>query len=342
MSVGVTNGGVNAAIWVVLLLQAQTGDTVRRSDPLRTAYQDAVDACQEAERLLATKPEAVIEKLAPLFAESLDKNRFTLVEQRLFIEAKSQEFTPSEFYPYHLRGKARLLVARKKQNEEARQLLIDAAADLQTSVTRGALRSKEPLAEVKKELWDNLRVALEPATWKPGGAGIGPALIAAAPLPKEAMDWVAAAIDRVDKQMRELRSKPGEPDSKRPAAKLAAEWCQAMAAFGGATEAAALKTGALAVAIRDSRGNFRLKIGVSPWARVIRLERQGEEIPLADRDTPLLIPRELEIGDYTVELDHPSGKKTARIPGKSLEPGRTYVLWGDMSGNQFDVAELSK
>ena len=81
---------------------------------------------------------------------------------------------------------------------------------------------------------------------------------------------------------------------------------------------------------------------MAPWATVERLEREGEVIALADRDTPLLVPQELEIDDYSVQLANPKGRKTARISAKSLEPGRTYVLWGDMGEGKFDVAELSK
>jgi hypothetical protein len=65
-------------------------------------------------------------------------------------------------------------------------------------------------------------------------------------------------------------------------------------------------------------------------------------IELADRDTPLVVPQDLEIDEYTVELVHPNGRKKATIRAKSLQPGRTYVLWGDMKGDEFQVSELPR
>ncbi|RPH38572.1 MAG: hypothetical protein EHM91_13700 [Planctomycetota bacterium] len=132
---------------ILLLYGGQADDTVPRADPNRTFYKDAAETCRDVERILVATPDAALEKLAPLFAESIDKGRFKLIERRIFIEEKSQESKPYDFYPYHLRGRARLLAARKRKDEEARRLLIDAVTDLQSSTARGAVQSKEPLAE---------------------------------------------------------------------------------------------------------------------------------------------------------------------------------------------------
>jgi hypothetical protein len=338
-------------ILLILAFQAaQADDTVHRSDVNRSAYQEAVDACREAEKLLGSAPEAALEKLAPVFLDGLDKGRFTLVERKIFIEKKAQELTAYDFYPYNFRGRARLLVARSRKDEEARRFLLGAAADLQTSLGKGAKDSQKPLAEAHQELWNNVRSALTYEGWKPGRLALvdqSLALLAATDL-KEWATWVAAEIGRVELKLRDLRKEAGDLDSKRPAARQAAEWCDAVfAALRGipavqAVSVAASRAGALAASIRDSRGHFRLKIGVNPWATVSRLQREGEEIALTDRDTPLLVPQELEIDDYSVELTHPNGRKVARISAKSLEPGRTYVLWGDMNGDRFEVSELPK
>ncbi|HZE97348.1 MAG TPA: hypothetical protein VE981_10000 [Planctomycetota bacterium] len=357
-------------VLVLAACAAQAEDTVPRRHPNRSAYQEAVDACRDAEKLA---PEAALDKLAPIFADGIEKGRFALVEQRITIEAKSQEFNPHDFYPYHLRGRARLQVARKFKDEEARRYLLDAAGDLQASLTRtkahlhnllpegqGELRasltrvsgrSAELLTETQRELWENVRAALTYDGWKPGQAALADkslTLLAGTELSKDAVEWTAGEIGRVDARLRALRKEPGDPDSRRPEARRAAEWCDTVtAALRGipAFQSAlgdAGKAGSLAVSIRDSRGTFRLKIGVSPWATVRRLERGGEEIPLTDRDTPLLIPQELEIDDYSLELVHPNGRKNAHISANSLQPGRTYVLWGDMNGDKFEVSELPK
>jgi hypothetical protein len=343
--------GVNGLPALILMLVSQETDTVKRLDSNRSAYQDAVDACRDAERMMESSPEAVIERLRSTFADSIDRGKLTFIERRIFIEAKAQEQIPHEFYPFHLRGKARLLVARTRKDEDARKLLLEAAGDLQNSVIRGAARSKDLLGEARKELWENLRGALGYEAWKPGRAALADqafALLATTDLATEADRWTAAEALRIETLLRELRRQPGDPDTKRAPARLALGWCEAVGAAVkalpafAAAGAAAQKTGVLATAIRDSRGFFRLKIGVSPYATVTRLERDGEEIPLSDRDTPLLVAQDLEIDDYQVELSHPNGRKNANVFAKDLEAGRTYVLWGNMNSGEFKVSALPK
>jgi len=84
---------------------------------------------------------------------------------------------------------------------------------------------------------------------------------------------------------------------------------------------------------------FALRIAVHPYARVVRVVREGKPVELAERDTPVLYPG-LEIGDYDVVLSHPaSGEKSIRLPGGSLRSGKTYVLWGRMADPTLQVAE---
>lgn len=336
---------------ILLLFAAvvlQTDDTVRRSDPNRSFYLEAVDACKEAEKLLASSPEVALEKLATVF-DGIAAGRFMLIEQRIFIEVKAQEALPHDFFPYHLRGRAKLLAARKHKDEEARRLLIDAATDLQASVGRKADRSKEPLADAQNELWDNVRAALRYEGWTAERSSLSEpalALLGASDLSKQAGDWIVGEAGKVEAVLLDLRKKVADFDARRRIAGHAATWCEKIAASVKpvptfqASQAAVTRTLALAAAIRDSRGTFRLKIAVSPYAKVEKLERPGEVVDLADRDTPLVIPRDLEIDTYTVELVHPKGRKKAFIPANSLQPGRTYVLWGDMNGDEFKVELL--
>jgi hypothetical protein len=128
---------------LLLLLLVQADVIIARADPDRPAYKDAAEACKEVERILAASPETALEKLAPVFADGIEK-RFKHLERRIFLEEKAQELKPYDFYPFHLRGRARLLAARKKKDEEARRLLIDAVADLQNSLARGATQSRSP------------------------------------------------------------------------------------------------------------------------------------------------------------------------------------------------------
>jgi hypothetical protein len=337
-------------IYALLILALTQGDTIDRLDPNKGAYQAAVDACAEVEKLLEAKPEAALEKLVPVFKD-IDKGIVKLVEQQINIAIRPQERTEYAFYPYHLRGRARLLAAGKRPEDEARRLLIDAVADLRTSVARKADRSTKFLASAEQELWDNVRTALAYDGGKAGAASLAEALalIAESPHASKASEWLAAEIGKVDVRVRGLRKTIPDLEARRAPASRAADWCDGVAsslkglpAFKDPAAAIAA-TRALAVSIRDSRGTFRLKIGVVPWAKVEHLKRADEEIALDDRDTPLFIPHELEIDSYTVELVHPTkGRKNYRIEANSLLPGRTYVLWGDMAGDKFQVTELPK
>jgi hypothetical protein len=214
-------------------------------------------------------------------------------------------------------------------------------------VARGAAQSKEPLAEAQKELWENARAALSYDGWTAGRSSLADqalATLAGSDLSREASAWALKEIGRVEARLREVRKEPIESETRKSESRLAVGWCGAVAAAFKdiPVSTAATKVGALAASIRDSRGRFRLKIAVNPWATVTRLERDGEVIELADRDTPLVVPQELEIDDYRIELTSPKGRKNAVITAKHLEPGKTYVLWGDMSGDRFPLAELPK
>jgi hypothetical protein len=201
------------------------------------------------------------------------------------------------------------------------------------------------LASAHKELWENARAALTYEGWKPEGMRLVDQALALIG-DKEASDWLAGEAGRVESHLLGLRKTVSDLEARRAPAGQAADWCERVAAsIKGATAfkpaaAAIEKARTLAASIHDSKGTFRLKIGVSPYAKVERLERPGEAIALADRDTPLLVPQELEIDTWTIELVHPKGRKNHTLPANSLEPGRTYVLWGDMTGGELKVELL--
>jgi hypothetical protein len=67
-----------------------------------------------------------------------------------------------------------------------------------------------------------------------------------------------------------------------------------------------------------------------PFGEVKSLKRAGQQVPLKDRETPLVIP-DLEIDDYEIELG--SGSKpsfTLAIPAKRLRDGVTTTIVGDL------------
>jgi hypothetical protein len=156
-------------------------------------------------------------------------------------------------------------------------------------------------------------------------------------------DWITGQTGKAEAQVRQIR---GTLDEKRMAASRAVAWCDMIATAVKGIESlkkpleSAAKTRAAAVMIADAKGRFTLKIVVGPFAEVTRLARNGQEIPLTQRTTPLVI-RELEIGDFEVELSHSRfGKKMERIPASRFKDGKTYLLSGKMEVAGLRVTEL--
>ncbi|MBV8880228.1 MAG: serine/threonine protein kinase [Planctomycetaceae bacterium] len=87
-------------------------------------------------------------------------------------------------------------------------------------------------------------------------------------------------------------------------------------------------------------GTFTLKIAVHPYARIVSLSREGSAVALEQTSTPLLIPG-LQVGAYELELSHPEfGTRRVSIPPEKGRPGKTVVVWGQMSKDPLTVTEL--
>src|SRR6185436_5806752 len=128
----------------------------------------------------------------------------TKFEQRITMETKPQEYQDYEFFPYSLRGRAQLLAARKRKDDEARSFLIGAVTDLRTSVGLKADVSKDPLASAQQELWDNVHAALTYDGWKAGAPLLAEAMarIADSGHSAKVSEWLGAELGAVDTQIR--------------------------------------------------------------------------------------------------------------------------------------------
>jgi hypothetical protein len=92
--------------------------------------------------------------------------------------------------------------------------------------------------------------------------------------------------------------------------------------------------------VADYRGAFTLRFAVGPYAEVTQLRRDGKDVALKKRHTPLLVGS-LEIGDYDGELSHPDlGKKRFQFKADRLREGRNYELKGLMRDGRFELVEL--
>lgn len=145
------------------------------------------------------------------------------------------------------------------------------------------------------------------------------------------------AVDFVRTQIQEAVSASQTLGKDRDRAARLIAWCDMMTAAAQGVDR--LKTlvdslvpaKASAARVADYKGTFALKVLVGPFAQITRLSRDGKDIQLAKRFTPVTLA-DLEIGEYDLELEHPQlGKKLIKIGAKDLKDGRTYQISGLMS-----------
>jgi hypothetical protein len=321
-----------------LLLGLQE-EVIQRSDPARSQYQEAVELCKAAEELLERDPEAAATKLTEL----LDRfGQLPKIERRLRIKVFADDAgAPHAFFPYQLRGRARLAAAKDPDRIEA------AVRDFERSVERGAASSKPLLQSARAAWWASLRPQLAR-----DGAGAGASDKARGLLRdlaqdggettlKDALSWYSDELRVVEERIVKLRR--GEAADRRQAAQDGA-WCRSSERVLENLAAAKDLLARIRVAtvaageIAGFRGSFRLKISAAPWAEVRRFAREGKEIPLPVRETPLMVAAELELGDYEIELAHPKlGSRTKRLAAKELEEGKTYLLSADLEAGTITL-----
>ncbi len=353
-------------ILVLLLALGQDKPLIiERLNPQKEAYDRAARACEQALKLIDTDPEGALQKLNEVHEklDPPDKPGLKDHERVLRFEVQSGDYSaPVPFYPYQYRGRTRIrLAALAKGVEEKRRLLVEAAADLQKSVDKGVESSGPLLAGAKAELaklppspppaptpaelaaawskeWGALRPRIAAGSFKPGEA----ALVETAGKLLKRMASEASTRDQVEVAAwiaQEVEGAKGRVKSlPREEAKRAVAWCETLStAMAGIDALKAPREGlarvrADAARIAEYRGSFTLKIGPSPYAEDVRILREGKEISLTQRATPL-VAVDLEVGDFTIELAHPdSGKRTVTIPASSLREGKAYVLSGRMKG----------
>jgi serine/threonine protein kinase len=157
-------------------------------------------------------------------------------------------------------------------------------------------------------------------------------------LSREAADWLRKEIELAENALELWTSRPRSEWSKlRDPASRGLGWCDAAnAAIKGYEGEFAVLAGRLGELRRGSeriarwRGEFTLRIAVVPFGELTSLKRAGHDIPLKDRETPLVVP-ELEIGDYEMDLTADSLPPLHFvIPGGRLREGVTSTLVGDL------------
>jgi serine/threonine protein kinase len=211
------------------------------------------------------------------------------------------------------------------------------------------LQRKEKEAREQKWIsdWLALRPKLAFERWTAADAALG---ASAADLLKrmEADANVRDVVDAtewVEGQTRSVLQQAQGLGKDRALALKVVGWCDALGpALKGserlgfaADQAGAARTAAAKVAA--FRGSVTLRLLVGPWAEVVRVTREGKDVALAAKATPLVVPN-VEIGDLEVELSHPQhGRKVEKIPAAKLKDGKTYVLSGRMQDPALRLEE---
>jgi hypothetical protein len=360
--------GILVLVWLV-----QEKVYIDRLDKEKPAYMDAIQLYEQAAAVAESSPPKALKLLGELH-EKLDspgrpglKNYERLLS--IEIEANTRETHP--FLPYQLRGLVRMKMAEQAASpEEKRKWWTEAAADLKKSVERGTTSSKDFLEIALRELsklpppappnpektrpqieaewakgWSRLAEELGPDRFRSEDGALaeraGSLLrrMATEAAPKDADQakaWLAKEVEKLQLRL---------PGLSRDEAKGALGWSSALSrALEGielpdATRESLRRLHAEAAKRAEFRGSFSLKIGPSPFAEGIRLFREGAEIPLRDRGTPLVLT-DLEIGDYTLEMSNPkTGPRSWSIHAQDLKAGRTFVLSGPMKEGKFTLAE---
>jgi serine/threonine protein kinase len=198
--------------------------------------------------------------------------------------------------------------------------------------------------EAKEAAWlddwlNKVKPGIAFSSWRPGDAAL-------ADLAKQEFRKMAGdaskiealnAVDFVRTQVQEAVSSSASLGKDRDRATRLIAWCDMITAASQGVDR--LKTvveslqpaRANAARVADYKGTFALKVVIGPYAQITRISRDGKEIQLEKRFTPVTLV-DLEIGDYDLELSHPQlGKKQIKIGAKDLKDGRAYLISGLIS-----------
>ena len=157
-------------------------------------------------------------------------------------------------------------------------------------------------------------------------------------LSREASDWLRKEIELAENALELWSSLPRSEWSKlrEPASRTLAWSDAAQAAIKGRGGDFAGLAGRLGDLRRGSerlvrwRGEFTLRVAVVPFGELTSLKRSGQDLPLKDHETPLVIP-ELEIGDYELVLKSGSQPPVQFvISADRLREGVMSTLVGDL------------
>ncbi|HXX92866.1 MAG TPA: serine/threonine-protein kinase, partial [Planctomycetota bacterium] len=231
---------------------------------------------------------------------------------------------------------------REKADADRQARLEKEAADRQKKLDEEAAAKKAQ--EAKEAAWlddwlNKIKPGIAFSVWKPGDAAL-------ADLTKQAFKKMATdaskldalnAVDFVRSQVQEAVSASTSLGKDRERALRLIGWCEMITAASQGIDRlkplveSLVSAKGTAVKVTDYKGTFTLQLQIGPFAEITRFSREGKDLPLSKKFTPLKLP-DLEIGEYDLELTNPQlGKKQIRFGIKDLKDGRTYLISGQMS-----------
>ena len=319
-------------VLLALSFAVQDVEIIRRKD--RIEYEEAVDLCRKAEARIATEPAKALEALDDLIEKRPLRKMECLVRIEVFADTPG---APVPLLPYQLRGRARQALAATAAADR-RRLLEQALQDFETSTARGVPSSADLARGARRELLGVLKPALDPSiNLLLVSMEANQQVAAVEAFAEELRAEAAAARRRLDDAGKKAGAEAGKT----------AAWCdRAAAALKGTKSGAAVSAEldalrVLAASLAAYRGSIQLKISASPYAEIVALKRDGKDIALTERFTPLTLPAPLEIGDLDLELRHPDwGRRSASYAANSFKDGARYVLAIDMSTGVLTLTPL--
>jgi hypothetical protein len=136
-----------ATLFAAFLLLAQNDQTIFRTE--KDDYTTSIQKCKDAEELLESDPQGAIARLDDI----LSNPKLRKIECRVRIENRSSEYSAWYlFLPCQYRGRARMNLAKKSDNETAQKLVTGAVQDFQTSAGKNVATSEKFLKTAQAEL----------------------------------------------------------------------------------------------------------------------------------------------------------------------------------------------
>ncbi|MBI4565964.1 MAG: serine/threonine protein kinase [Planctomycetes bacterium] len=229
--------------------------------------------------------------------------------------------------------------------------------DMATPPARPPDKKPDPLPVDKEKVkgewsstWNDFSAKIDFDQWKPQDAELADkinlhlreasAIFTTLEIPfvmgTQVKDTLAYHVQRIGKKTKEIANDSKIWAKNQAFAKRAVDWSDMMSkAIRGIPQLVSLldpleELRADGATVTGYKGTVTLRIAAYPFAHVMLTKKDGAEVALATKETPLTVVN-LEVGDYRLVLKHADHKDVQlAIEGKDLQGGKTYLIAGRM------------